>query len=192
MWELKKTWTTVKFYFVILLKFRKAQHMENNERSIWSEELQTFLQEIEPKPTTREQYLSSCSCLRFWKPSNVIVPTVWLPEHVALRLPVPTYWNMINDDRSSLRPGFKLTVFSSHWLSLLICLVRWPNELMNSLNHRAHLTKSNSLTGTDWTEIDLTFGNRAIGMGWGGGTQCSRKSEKEHGRGLGGGIHLSS
>lgn len=137
------------------------------------------------------QYLSCYSCRRFWKPSNLIVPTVWLPERVALQLLVLTYWNMINDDRLSLRPGLKHGIFSSHWPSLslsLICLPRWPNEPMNSLNHRAHFTKANSLTGTDRTEINLTFGNRAIGMGmgWGGGIQCSRKSEKELGRRLGG------
>lgn len=111
-------------------------------------------------------------------------PQIWLfhlrlPEHVALQLLVPTYWNMINDDRSSLRPGLKHIVFSSHWLSLLICLPRWPNEPMNSLNHRAHFTKANSLTGTDRTETNLTFGNRAIGMGRGGGIQCSQKSTEE-------------
>lgn len=110
-------------------------------------------------------------------------PTLWLPEHAVLQLLVPTYWNIINDDRSSLRAGLKYGIFSSHWPSPLIFLPRWPNELMNSLNRRAHFTKTNSLTGTDQTKINLTFGKGEKGMGWGGGIQCSRKSEKEHGGG---------
>lgn len=55
------------------------------------------------------QNLSRCSFLWFWKTSDLIVPTVWLPEHVALQLLVPTYWNMINNDRSSHRLKHVLT-----------------------------------------------------------------------------------
>lgn len=90
---------------------------------------------------------------------------------------------MINVDRPSLWSGLKYGIFSSLWPFPLIFLLRWPNELMNSLNCACTSPKPTHLLElTKGDKPDVRKGGGGEGGGMRGRNKALSEEQKEHGR----------